>query len=521
MSSRNVSGNAPCTASLEPVRSASSALSEAKASAATTASASIAATPAGPDATDTPNASPIPRYRIPASSASATAPASWPSSSAQRRSGVSAQAVEHAALDVDGEVGAAVDATHHRRLHERAGQRELQVGVGGEARDVRSLHPCRAVTTASRISGNTSAGKAAAGWRSVRATERRVSQPNCVRAITPRPPRAAGPRSPAPGRSWPGRRRPATARAAGSCAIASPSASSARTTSASAASPPRRRTATPPLRAATGSPNGVSASAIAAASSACAGAISTLGQPMPAFSAAGVPSATIRPRSMIPTRSASTSASSRYWVVRKTVTPSSCASARTSSHSAVRLRMSRPVVGSSRKSTDGRCTSASARSRRRFMPPDSLAILRVATSASPTRSSSSSPRRARSRRPSPCSAPCSCRCSRAREHRVERDLLQRGADHAPHGVRLGRHVEAADRGPAAGGRQQRREHQDGRRLAGAVGPEKAVDLARPDVQVDAVDGVRSVRVAPREPLGAYVDALGGPHRVIPSLQILA
>ena len=37
----------------------------------------------------------------------------------------------------------------------------------------------------------------------------------------------------------------------------------------------------------------------------------------------GVPSATIRPLSMIPTRSASWSASSRYWVVRKTVVPSS------------------------------------------------------------------------------------------------------------------------------------------------------------------------------------------------------
>ena len=89
-----------------------------------------------------------------------------------------------------------------------------------------------------------------------------------------------------------------------------------------------------------------------------------------AFSAAGVPSATIRPWSMIPTRSASTSASSRYCVVRKTVTPSSRASRATSSQSAVRLWMSSPVVGSSRKRIRGEWTSASARSRRRFIPPE-------------------------------------------------------------------------------------------------------------------------------------------------------
>ena len=63
----------------------------------------------------------------------------------------------------------------------------------------------------------------------------------------------------------------------------------------------------------------------------------TLGRPISALRSVGVPSATMRPWSMIPTRSASTSASSRYWVVRNTVTPSSRASRATSSHSAVRL----------------------------------------------------------------------------------------------------------------------------------------------------------------------------------------
>ena len=92
--------------------------------------------------------------------------------------------------------------------------------------------------------------------------------------------------------------------------------------------------------------------------------------PISAFSCAGVPSATIRPWSMIPTRSASTSASSRYCVVRNTVTPSSRARRPTSSQSAVRLCGSSPVVGSSRKRVDGSWISASARSSRRFIPPE-------------------------------------------------------------------------------------------------------------------------------------------------------
>ena len=72
---------------------------------------------------------------------------------------------------------------------------------------------------------------------------------------------------------------------------------------------------------------------------------------------------------MIPTRSASWSASSRYWVVRKTVVPSSF-SLVTSSQIAWRLTGSSPVVGSSRKRTEGSGTSAAARSRRRRMPPE-------------------------------------------------------------------------------------------------------------------------------------------------------
>ena len=89
-----------------------------------------------------------------------------------------------------------------------------------------------------------------------------------------------------------------------------------------------------------------------------------------AVTSAGLTSATIFPWSMIPTRSARASASSRYWVVRKTVTPSSRASLATSSQSALRLWTSSPVVGSSRKRIVGLCASARARSSRRFIPPE-------------------------------------------------------------------------------------------------------------------------------------------------------
>ena len=80
----------------------------------------------------------------------------------------------------------------------------------------------------------------------------------------------------------------------------------------------------------------------------------------------------------------------------------------------------------------------------------------------------------------------------AGEQRVERGLLERGADRRAHRGALAHDVVARHARRARGGRQQRREHQHGRRLAGAVGAEEAVDLAGLDAQVDAVDGARPV-----------------------------
>ena len=70
------------------------------------------------------------------------------------------------------------------------------------------------------------------------------------------------------------------------------------------------------------------------------------------FSSLGVPSATIRPWSSNAIRDARRSASSRYWVVSRMVTPSATSS-RTICHMTRRLRGSRPVVGSSRKMIRG------------------------------------------------------------------------------------------------------------------------------------------------------------------------
>ena len=55
--------------------------------------------------------------------------------------------------------------------------------------------------------------------------------------------------------------------------------------------------------------------------------------------------------------------------------------------------------------------------------------------------------------------------------------LRNHADRAPDVVGLLHDVEAVDERRARGGRQQRHQHADQRRLAGAVGAEQAEDLA--------------------------------------------
>ena len=87
------------------------------------------------------------------------------------------------------------------------------------------------------------------------------------------------------------------------------------------------------------------------------------------LSSCGVPSAMTSPWFTTTIRSASSSASSRYCVVNRTVTPSS-SNSRMAPHTRWRDVGSSPVVGSSRKSTGGRVIKDAAKSSRRRMPPE-------------------------------------------------------------------------------------------------------------------------------------------------------
>src|SRR6516165_4928111 len=73
---------------------------------------------------------------------------------------------------------------------------------------------------------------------------------------------------------------------------------------------------------------------------------------------------------------------------------------------------------------------------------------------------------------------------------VEADHVRQVADAALDRERLARRIEAEHAHLAAGDFRQPQQHQDGRRLAGAVGAEQAENLAAPDVKRDMVDGDR-------------------------------
>ena len=136
---------------------------------------------------------------------------------------------------------------------------------------------------------------------------------------------------------------------------------------------------------------------------------------------------------MIPTRSASTSASSRYCVVRKTVTPVLAASRATSSQSAVRLWMSSPVVGSSRKRIARPVDEREREVEPALHPAGVAAYLAVGGLRRARRASSSSSAPAP---PLVTGAALERRLKpqvlAAGQQRVERRLLERGADRRTH-----------------------------------------------------------------------------------------
>ena len=101
----------------------------------------------------------------------------------------------------------------------------------------------------------------------------------------------------------------------------------------------------------------------------------------------------------------------------------------------------------------GRWTSASARSSRRFMPPEYVRTLRSAAAVRPTRSSSSSPRALALLARHAVERRLQTQVLAARQQRVERGLLERGADRRAHLRALLDDVEAghASRVPSVGG----------------------------------------------------------------------
>ena len=90
---------------------------------------------------------------------------------------------------------------------------------------------------------------------------------------------------------------------------------------------------------------------------------------------------------------------------------------------------------------------------------------------------------------------------------VEPGLLQGDADLPAHGVGIGGHVDPGDACAPGRDRHERRQHPDGRRLAGTVRPEEAEDLAALDMQVDAAHRLDLAAAA-----GVVLDELLSFHR---------
>ena len=124
-------------------------------------------------------------------------------------------------------------------------------------------------------------------------------------------------------------------------------------------------------------------------------AASSVAAPRFAISAAGASLSSTRPACIIDMRS-QRSASFMKWVEMKIVTLSRRASSIIRRQKASRATGSTPEVGSSRISSSGRCTIATASDRRWRMPSGSFSGSASSTSESPKRSTISAPRPATS-----------------------------------------------------------------------------------------------------------------------------
>ena len=327
--------------------------------------------------------------------------------------------------------------------------------------------------TASRNSGKTTAGTIIAGWRSVRTTERaparRAGRPwltrRAVHAGTGsdrrRSSRFVAGALEASGRSWRGRRR----RGVGSWswrwatgALGVERAHDVGEVVAVARSARRRPWARRGTRLAEAREH--RRRARSRSSPGRPGTTSTVGRPISAFSSAGRalgddlavvddPDAVGEHVGLLEVLGGE---EDRHAVLARR-------GGATSSHSAVRLWRSRPVVGSSRNRIRGPVHEREREVEAALHAARVAADARSAASVRPTRSSSSSPRRAALGLRQPCSAGLQAHVLAAGEERVERGLLQRGADRAraPAGPRATTSWPPT-RAVPGGRRQQRGQH---------------------------------------------------------------
>ena len=164
----------------------------------------------------------------------------------------------------------------------------------------------------------------------------------------------------------------------------------------------------------------------------------------------------------------------------RTVLPSSCRR-RIVSHAARRAAGSKPVVGSSRKISSGSPTSASARSRRRSWPPDSVRARASCLLLEP--GDRDAPRRRRAGR-GRSAAQCAT-ASRTVMWRYMPQLCSTMPTRSRSAARRARRVVAEHGDDPARARPVALEDLDRRRLARAVGAEQPEDLAAGDLEVDA------------------------------------
>ncbi len=224
-------------------------------------------------------------------------------------------------------------------------------------------------------------------------------------------------------------------------------------------------------------------------------------------SVSGVPSATISPATITATRSASAAPRPCSGSSGR----SSCRASRRSlitSHAWWRAAGSKPVVGSSRKTSSGSPISASATSSRRTCPPESWSARASRFSARPTSSIVSA--------------------DRSRMRVVAGVKLDELADRQLGGHRArtaapGRSGHASRRRRAAGPAEHAHlaadalavalEDLDGRRLAGPVGSEEREHLAAPDLQVDSAHDLDvAVGLAKSSYINHRPGGAGGWHR---------